>query len=101
MGNWRDTARRDRLPPDWPAIRRRILTRDGHRCTWTVDGHRCAAVATDVDHRVNNDDDRDSNLRALCSYHHRKKTAAEGNAAKARLRAAVRRTPEAHPGGVG
>jgi len=97
-GNWHGTARRDRLPPDWSRIRARILQRDSHRCTWVERGQRCTTAATDVDHRVNNDDDSDSNLRALCSYHHRKKTAVEGNAAKAALKAKARREPEPHPG---
>lgn len=95
---WKGSTRRDRLPVDWPAIRQRILTRDGHRCTWVVSGQRCTAQATDVDHRINNDDDRDSNLRSLCAPHHRVKTAAEGNAARAKLRAARYRKPEPHPG---
>lgn len=97
-GNWEGNARRDRLPVDWHTIRTRILQRDGHRCTWVVQDQRCTRPATDVDHRVNNDDDRDSNLRSLCSYHHRSKTAAEGNRAKADLRAKARRQPEPHPG---
>ena len=40
------------LPRNWPAIRRAILERDGHRCTATRGdtGARCDAPATDVDH---------------------------------------------------
>jgi 5-methylcytosine-specific restriction enzyme A len=97
-GNWNGTARRDRLPRDWHAIRRRILTRDGHHCTWVEDGRRCSATATDVDHIERGDDHRDANLRALCGRHHRVKTAAEGNAAKAGLRKAAKRPAEPHPG---
>jgi 5-methylcytosine-specific restriction enzyme A len=96
-GGWEGSDRRDRLPPDWPAIRQRILERDGHRCTWYVSGLRCKAVATDVDHRRPGDDHRDSNLQSLCGPHHAGKSAREGNAAKAARKAAEKRPREISP----
>ncbi|MCW2674804.1 MAG: endonuclease [Frankiales bacterium] len=93
-GQWRGSTRRARLPKDWPAIRVRILTRDGHRCTKQTDDGRCTAVAVDVDHVINGDDHRDSNLTSLCSPHHREKSAREGARAVPRLA----REPERHSG---
>ncbi|MFD6636753.1 HNH endonuclease [Micromonospora chalcea] len=102
MPGWQNSDRRDRLPPDWPAIRRRILARDGHRCRFTnTYGERCKEAAVDVDHIENNDDHSDRNLRAACEWHHDKKSGAEGAAARA---AAIRRASkkfqrtEVHPG---
>lgn len=93
---WEGSTRRRRLPPDWETIRRRILRRDGWRCTAVDDGRRCSRPASDVDHVQHGDDHRPSNLASLCSYHHRKKSSAEGNAA--RERPTMRRPPEPHPG---
>lgn len=74
MANWLGSDRKERLPPDWPKIRKRILKRDGHRCRWTIAGHRCEARATDVDHIVPGDDHSDDNLQSLCGPHHLRKT---------------------------
>jgi 5-methylcytosine-specific restriction protein A len=96
---WAESDRRARLPVNWGnEIRPRILARDGHRCRWIDRGRRCTRQATDVDHIVNNDDDSDANLQALCVTHHRKKSAAEGHRAKARLAALRYRPPQPHPG---
>lgn len=85
------------LPPNWPAIRRAILERDGHRCTATRGdtGTRCDAPATDVDHIDAPDDHRPANLRALCGHHHRRRTAAQGGRARSQRR---RPTTPKHPG---
>jgi 5-methylcytosine-specific restriction protein A len=91
---WEGSTRHDRLPPDWPAIRVRILARDGHRCQHhRVDlGRICGERATDVDHS-------DGNLQALCPWHHRKKSGREGGLASGVARAAKRaRETPAHPG---
>ena len=102
MPNWQGSDRRDRLPPDWPKIRARILRRDGRRCTVrNVDGVRCGELATDVDHVKPGDDHRDANLRAVCQWHHRRKTGREGAAARAaawRRNNSKYRRSEAHPG---
>ena len=102
---WEGSTRRERLPADWSAIRKRVLRRDGHRCTHTDNGIRCSARATDVDHIIAGDDHSEHNLRSLCSDHHRAKSAREGYDAMRRMvrarRAAAdkkfRRTEE-HPG---
>lgn len=88
---WRVTP----LPPGWPTTRRRILTRDRHRC------YKCGKHGGEVDHIVpasQGGGDGDDNLAAICTRCHRRKTAAEGVAARAtepRTRPA-----EAHPGTV-
>lgn len=102
MPQWANSDRRDRLPKDWPQIRRRVLKRDGGRCTERNDyGQRCPELATDVDHVKPGDDHSLSNLRSLCSWHHNRKSGAEG----AQARAAIRRRngkkfkrTENHPG---
>jgi 5-methylcytosine-specific restriction protein A len=103
MPQWSGSDRRSRLPDNWQALRRRVLRRDGSRCTARdlTTGERCEEPATDVDHIVPGDDHRESNLRSLCGWHHRKKSSAEGGAALARKRRQndkkFRRT-EDHPG---
>jgi len=67
---WAGSTRRARLPHDWPAIRARILERDGHSCMWVDNGRRCGAPANQVDHVQRGDNHDDLNLRALCSWHH-------------------------------
>lgn len=104
MPGWSNSNRRDRLPPDWPKIRRRVMRRDQGMCQWELeDGTFCLAHATDVDHIKAGDDHRDENLRCLCSMHHRRKSSSEGGAAKAAARRKVvnryKRT-ESHPGAL-
>jgi 5-methylcytosine-specific restriction endonuclease McrA len=87
--------------PEWRRTRRRVLDRDGHLCTWLEDGERCAATATEVDHIVPHSaggTDEDRNLRSLCSPHHRRKSAAEGVAARNKVAAQRRRPTRPHPG---
>ncbi|KOG26808.1 HNH endonuclease [Streptomyces viridochromogenes] len=102
MPNWSSSDRRERLPADWPKIRLRVLRRDGHRCTARDQyGERCEELATDVDHIVPGDDHRETNLRALCGFHHQAKSSREGALALAAQRRRIgkrfKRT-EAHPG---
>lgn len=69
---WAGSTRRQRLPPDWPQIRRRILERDPV-CT------KCwQQPSTEADHIVNGDDHSDANLRGICTPCHRRKSALEG-----------------------
>lgn len=107
MPGWRGSDRKERLPENWAALRKQILRRDGWQCTHIrTDGdgtERCPEVATDVDHIVPGDDHDPSNLRALCRYHHEKKSGAEGARAKAAARRRVARRflrQEAHPGSL-
>ncbi|MCC2278903.1 HNH endonuclease [Streptomyces sp. ET3-23] len=102
MPDWKGSSRRDRLPPDWPKIRLRVLRRDGYRCTERDQyGERCSEPATDIDHILPGDNHREVNLRALCGWHHQVKSSREGAAAQAAARRRhskrFRRT-EAHPG---
>jgi hypothetical protein len=99
-GQWRGSTRRSQLPGDWAARRRAVLARDGHRCTWVQPGtdgaRRCGRAARDVDHRDRLGGHELTNLRALCSWHHSRKTSSEGN--NARVRITTKRAVELHPG---
>lgn len=82
------------LPPGWPAIRRRVITRDHGRCTARMDsGAQCPEVGTDVDHIGDPHDHSLANLHLLCGWHHRAKTGRQGAEATARQHAKLR-----HPG---
>jgi 5-methylcytosine-specific restriction protein A len=99
---WENSTRRDTLPPDWEAIRARVLTRDRGRCTWIEHNRRCPARATDVDHIRRDGGDGEENLRGLCRPHHTRKSSREGGVASGAARrarvAARKRPPEPHPG---
>ena len=99
---WIGSTRRERLPPNWEReIRPRILARDGYQCQHVRadTGRKCLARARQVDHIVPGDDHSDSNLRALCDWHHQQKSSSEGgrasSAARKKRKAA---TPKRHPG---
>ncbi len=101
MPQWRGSDRRERLPDNWKGIRRRVLIRDGYRCTWLHEGVRCEELATDVDHIARGDDHSESNLRSLCDWHHQQKSSSEGGAARAAARRRINhrfRREEPHPG---
>jgi 5-methylcytosine-specific restriction protein A len=97
MPGWKNSSRRTTLPKNWPILRRLILQRDGHQCTWTDYGQRCTEKATDVDHITPGENHSPSNLRSLCGPHHKAKSSAEGGKASAQRRAKRRREPEQHP----
>lgn len=87
---WRSTPR----PKGWAKTARRILRRDGHRC------YKCGGEATEVDHvrpASQGGTDDHENLAAICAACHRRKTAAEANAAKPKRK----REGEEHPGLIG
>lgn len=90
---WRTTPR----PTGWKTLRARALERDEGRCTWLTNGERCTAQATDVDHIGDPEDHTLGNLRALCTPHHRRRTALQARAARGEL-PPRRRPPEQHPG---
>ncbi|WP_367180643.1 HNH endonuclease [uncultured Microbacterium sp.] len=98
---WSSSNRKQTLPYGWDATRRRILKRDGYRCTAIRfdTERRCEERATDVDHirsHANGGGEEDSNLASLCAHHHATKSSSEGgHAAAARRRAAKKRH---HPG---
>lgn len=94
---WDTSNRRDRLPSDWQRKRMRVLRRDSYRCRATDSlGRRCDGKGSDVDHIVAGDNDDEDNLQTLCSWHHARKSSAEGNAAR-RPRATLTRPAEQHP----
>jgi 5-methylcytosine-specific restriction enzyme A len=102
---WKGSNRRALLPTNWTTeIVPRILTRDHHRCQWLRydTGRRCLRTARDVDHVIPHSQggtDHDSNLQALCQYHHRLKTGREGGTASGVSRRAKRdATKPVHPG---
>ncbi len=98
-GNWAGSTRRARLPAGWSStIVPRILARDRAVC------YLCGRPGADaVDHIQAGDDHSDANLASVHDHvwpHcHRRKSSAEGNAARAARQAAGRRHPgERHPG---
>lgn len=83
MPGWRNSTRRQRLPKNWPAIRQRILDRDHHQCQWVRadTGHPCGLPANQVDHIIPDSQggsNADTNLQALCPWHHQRKSSSEG-----------------------
>jgi hypothetical protein len=99
-GQWEGSTRASRLPHNWPQLRQLVKERDGNRCTELMrDGTRCTDQGTDVDHILPGDDHSLDNLRLLCTWHHKKKSSAEGNAAHKHL--TERRPKESHPGWIG
>lgn len=98
MSPWDGSDRRSRLPDDWPLRRIRVLRRDGYRCQHRDSaGVKCGEPANQVDHIVRGDNHDESNLQALCRFHHARKSSAEGAAAR-RPKPTRRREPEKHPG---
>lgn len=86
-------------PPLPAATRQRILNRDGHQCVAIMrdTGQRCpTTTGLEIDHRIPvylGGTDDDTNLRALCHWHHTQKTQQESTAAKT-----AKRTTPKHPG---
>ncbi len=95
---WEGSTRRQRLPRDWPRIVRRIKRRDKGVCVARYsDGRQCGLPGTDVDHIAPGDDHSDANLQLLCSWHHRRKSAAEGGTAAGLTRVRTARPTPTHP----
>jgi 5-methylcytosine-specific restriction endonuclease McrA len=95
--SWAGATRRQRLPEDWELnYRLPVLSRDRWLCQ--INGPGCTRPATDVDHIKRGDDHSRQNLRAVCPTCHGKKSSAEGNAAKAKLKAQRRRPADRYPG---
>lgn len=95
---WDGSTRRSRLPKDWPRIRARVLRRDKGVCQARLsDGRLCGHVATDVDHIIPGDDHSLTNLQALCTWHHARKSATEGGTAAGLTRVRTERPKPTHP----
>ena len=96
---WATSNRKERLPANWSKLRHQVMARCGGRCeVLKKDGSRCRDSATDVDHVVPGDDSSLANLRGICQWHHARKSALEGVAAKRELNSILYRKPETHPG---
>ncbi len=96
-GGWVGSDRGSRLPDDWPLRRARVKRRANGRCEWVDEHGRCGEPGTDCDHITAGDDHGMGNLQWLCRWHHARKSALEGVAARAPL-PPRRRPPEPHPG---
>lgn len=97
--SWSTSTRRAELPPGWSStIVPRIKARDHDACQWPTHTGVCGSTdRLEVDHIGDPHDHRDANLRALCHWHHAKRTAEQ--AAAARGPAVTERRPaERHPG---
>jgi 5-methylcytosine-specific restriction protein A len=96
MPGWKDSDRRERLPIDWPELRKFVIDRD-KTCRWVIDGGQvCGQPGNQVDHVHRGDDHRAANLQLLCVPHHLAKTSQEGvEAWQARPR--LNRPEEIHP----
>lgn len=93
---WSSSDRLAQLPKDWRIRRDRVLRRDRYLCQVPT----CASKANQVDHIEPSGSDEDWNLQSLCEFHHNQKSAAEGHAARAKLRKLLRREPEVLPGSI-
>jgi 5-methylcytosine-specific restriction protein A len=96
-GGWQGSNRRARLPTDWAERCAQVRARDRGVC------YVCGQPGADaVDHKNPGDDHRLTNLGQIHQdvppYCHRTKSAREGNAARAAIRAKRHRPREAHPG---
>lgn len=105
---WETSDRKSTLPADWPVRRQVVLSRAKGRCEVShKSGRRCWDDAKDVDHIVPHSEggsDDYSNLQAICSWHHSKKSSAEGGrafqAADAERRKILKHPVEEHPGRI-
>lgn len=98
------------LPPNWGKIASVVLMRDRYRCRWGelhsdgAEPGQCSTRATDADHMGDPNDHDPNMLRALCRYHHDKRTAAQANAARgvagSDARNPRRRPTRPHPGAM-
>lgn len=91
MSGWQGSTRRARLPSNWRTIRKRILTRDP---TCRICHQR---QSVEVDHEIAGDDHSDDNLRGVCEWCHKRKSATEGSQARA-AKGSRLRPKDLHPG---
>lgn len=96
MLSWNSSNRLSELPPNWPALRKAVLKRDGNRCQLQYQD--CTVRATEVDHRLPGDDHDLSNLQAVCTACHSIKSSQEGIRERIRRKRLTKRPREQHPG---
>lgn len=80
-----------------PAVRKRVLARDGYLCQLGYAG--CTTDAVEVDHIVpvsEHGTNRMDNLQAVCKECHKIKTQTEAQRARAKF--SRKRAPQRHPG---
>lgn len=95
---WSTSDRRQRLPADWPKIRRQVKARAGGKCQATQHTPQCNGTGTDADHIQQGDNHSLDNLQWLSEPCHKAKTARE-TAARNKRNAKLKRKPkEQHPG---
>lgn len=96
--SWDTSDRKDRLPPDWPDIRRAVKARARGRCQANPHDPKCPGWGSDADHITPGDDHSMDNLQWLSGACHWAKTNRE-TAARNRARKAAKLKPtEQHPG---
>jgi len=97
MAGWQNSNRANRLPNNWQALRTTVLRRDNGVC------YLCGNAGADtVDHIQPGDDNTLTNLAAVHDrtppHCHRRKTATEAAAGRARTYAKTRHPAERNPG---
>ncbi|WP_413600834.1 HNH endonuclease [Curtobacterium sp. Curtsp57] len=101
MTGWSGSTRRVTLPADWEARRLAVLERDRYQCQHerADTGEPCGLYATDCDHINDRNDHSLSNLRALCPWHHLRRSGQQGGrASQAARRARAAAEAPKHPG---
>ena len=101
MPGWQGSTRRVTLPPNWAVLCQQVMDRDHWQCQHVRadTGITCGLHATDTDHIGDRDDHSLGNLRALCPWHHLRRSGRQGGVAsgKARRDKAAAQKP-LHPG---
>lgn len=93
--SWDTSTRRDRLPANWPILRRQAIARAHGRCQDTHHAAGCDGKAVEVDHIEQGDDHSPTNLQALSAACHARKTRLDNG-----YWAAVPAPAERHPGAL-
>ena len=97
-GRWRSSDRSERLPANWPELRRAVKARAHGRCQADEHAVDCPGTGRECDHVIPGDDHSLDNLQWLSTECHKVKTQREAQEAAMRFRRQRRRDPEAHPG---
>jgi 5-methylcytosine-specific restriction protein A len=101
MPGWQGSTRHATLPPNWAALCMQVMERDRRLCQHVRadTGRICGLYATDTDHIGDPNDHRLANLRALCPWHHLRRSGAQGGKASGAARRAKRDAAKPlHPG---
>lgn len=93
---WSTSNRRERLPENWPALRKQVFRIKGRLCALRYAG--CQTEATEVDHITPGDDHSLGNLQPACASCHAQKSALEGRLMRDKIKAARYRRRPRPPG---